>query len=121
MRTIRGLKIAAMIPLGFMVLVLLMFGIGETLGGDLSGLMHLVPVVFVGLVIWLCWKRPSWGGILLLVGVLLEVIMFWRMFTSADTSAMVAPLVIMILPLAFSGLLLLIAEWVGRIQHIAPK
>jgi hypothetical protein len=119
MQTIRGLKIAAMVPLGFMVLVLLMFGIGEVVGGDLSGIQHIVPVVFVGLVVWLCWRRPLWGGILLLLGASFFTLTFWRMFTSEDLSAMVAPLVIMILPLAFSGLLLLAAEGVGRIRHNA--
>jgi hypothetical protein len=77
--------------------------------------MHLVPVVFVGLVVWLCWKRPLWGGILLLAGALFEVISFWRMLTNADASAIISPLVIMIVPLAFSGLLLLLAAWIGRI------
>jgi hypothetical protein len=121
MNTIKGLKIAALLPLGFMSLVLLMFGIGESVGGDLSGLMHLVPVAFAGLVMWLCWKRPLWGGILLLVGAAFEALNFWRMFASADQSAVIAPLVIMILPLAFSGLLLLTAEWVGHIHHSTPQ
>jgi hypothetical protein len=121
MNTIKGLKIAAMVPLGFMVLVLLMFGIGESMGGDLSGLMHLVPVVFVGIVIWLCWKRPLWGGILLLAGAVFEAITFWKLFSEADATAIIAPLVIIILPLAFSGLLLLAAEWVGRLQRSAIK
>jgi len=77
MKTVRGLKIAAMIPLGFMALILLIFAVGESVGGDLSGLMHLLPVVLVGLVAWLCWKRPLWGGILLLAGAIFEAVFFW--------------------------------------------
>lgn len=117
MKTIQGLKIAAMVPLGFMVLVLLLFGIGETLGGDISGIQHFVPVIFVGLVAWLGWKRPLLGGILFLAGAVLEAGMFWRFFTRAEAGAIIAPLVIMVLPLAFSGLLLLLADWLTR-KHI---
>ena len=118
MKTIRGLKIAAMIPLGFMMLILLAFGIGESVGGDLSGLMHLVPLVFAGLVIWLCWKRPLWGGILLLAGALFEAFRFRGAFVSANQGSMIWPLIIMILPLALSGLLLLTAAWIGRNQPV---
>ena len=116
MKTIQALKFAAMVPLAFMVLILLAFGIGESLGGDLSGLMHLVPVVLVGLVVWMCWKRPLWGGILLLAGAIVQAAMFWRMFMRADASEIIAPLVIMILPLAFSGLLLLLTALLGRMH-----
>jgi hypothetical protein len=118
MKTIQALKISAMVPLGFMVLVLLLFGIGETLGGDLSGIQHFVPVIFVGLVVWLCWRRPLWGGILLLAGAVFEAAVFWRFFAEAEAGAIIAPLVIMVLPLAFSGLLLLLAHWLGR-EHSA--
>ncbi len=118
MKTIRGLKIAAMIPLGFMMSILLVFGIGESVGGDLSGLMHLVPLVFAGLVIWLCWKRPLWGGILLLAGAFIQALEFVGAFVGADPGSILAPLVIMILPMTLSGLLLLTAAWIGRNQPV---
>lgn len=121
MKTIKTLKTVAMLPLGFMVLVLLAFGIGESLNGDLSGLMHLVPVIFVGLVVLLCWKHPLWGGILLLAGAVFEAISFGRTLARADPSAVAAPLVIMILPLAFSGMLLVLADRVERWQRTSPK
>jgi hypothetical protein len=110
----RALKFVAMLPLGFMVLVLLTFGIGEAVGGDLSGLMHLVEVAVVGVIIWLAWKHPLWGGLLLMAGAILQAVNFGRFFSEADAAAVVAPLVIMILPLAFSGLLLVIAD---RLEH----
>jgi hypothetical protein len=114
MKTIKGLKIAAMVPLGFMVLSLLIFGIGESVGGDLSGLMHLVPVVFVGLVIWLCWKRPLWGGILLLAGAIFEAVSFGILLADVEPGEVASPVIILILPLTISGVLLLAAAWVGR-------
>ena len=121
MKTIKALKIAALVPLIFMTLMLLMFGIGESVGGDLSGLMHLVPVQFVVLVMWLCWKHQIWGGILLPAGAAFEAVSFGRMFLRAGPGAIAAPLIIMILPLAFSGLLLLTAEWVRHLGPTTPK
>lgn len=111
MNTTKALKIVAMLPLAFMVAILLLFGIGEAMGGDLSGLMHLVEVAIVGAVVWLAWKRPLWGGILLLIGAALQTFNFWHAFQNADASAVIAPLVIILLPLAFSGLLLLLVHW----------
>ncbi len=116
MKPVQGLKVVAMIPLGFMVAILILFAVGESVGGDLSGLMHLVPVAFVGLVIWLCWKRPLWGGLLLLLGAIVETFTFRRLMLQAEPGAIVTPLAIMILPLAFSGLLLLLVEWMERIH-----
>jgi len=117
MKTVQGLKIAALVPLAFMVLLLLSFGIGETLSGDWSGLMHFVPVIFAVLVAWVCWKRPLWGGVLLLIGVVFEVVFFWGTLVGRPPMWF-WPLIIMILPLAFSGLLLLTAEWVQHIKQV---
>ena len=100
MKTVQSLKVAAFVPLGFMVLVLLTFGIGETLSGDLSGLVHFVPVIFAVLVAWLCWKHPLWGGVLLLAGVVFEVIAFWGVLVGRPPMWFWT-LIIMILPLAF--------------------
>ncbi len=66
MNTAGILKILGLIPIGFVSLVLLFFGIGESSGGDFSGLMHIIQFVIAALAIWLCWKYPLWGGILLL-------------------------------------------------------
>lgn len=120
MKTVQGLKIAALLPLIFMSLVLITFGVGESLSGDLGGLMHFVPVILAGLVIWLCWKHPLWGGVLLLAGVVLEVIAFWGVLVDRPPAWLLA-LIIMIMPLAFSGLLLLMAEWVGRLKQNTPN
>lgn len=66
MNTAKILKILGLLPIGFLSLVILVFGIGESSGGDLGGLMHIVQFVILGLAMWLCWKYPLWGGILLL-------------------------------------------------------
>lgn len=114
MKTTKALRIVALLPLGFMVSILLLFGLGEALGGDLSGLMHLVEVVIAVAVAWVAWKRPRWGGVLMLLGAAFQTLRFWNMFQRADGAAMTAPLFITILPLAFSGLLLLLVDWMDR-------
>lgn len=114
MKTTKALRIVALLPLGFMVSILLLFGLGEALGGDLSGLMHLVEVVIAVAVAWVACKRPRWGGVLMLFGAAFQTLRFWNMFQRADGAAMTAPLFIIILPLAFSGLLLLLVDWMDR-------
>ncbi len=74
MSTAKILKIVALLPIGFMSLVFLFFGIGESSGGDLAGLMHIVQFVIVAFAMWLCWKYPLWGGILLLAWSLFRVL-----------------------------------------------
>ncbi len=61
---------AALIPLGLQVAVLLLFGIGEMASGDISGAGHLLPAAAAVLLGVLSWQRPLEGGIaLILVGV----------------------------------------------------
>src|SRR5574341_1891175 len=66
MKKVKGLKIAALIPLGWATAILLLFAFGETAGGDWSGLGHLIQAIPIVLLMWLGWKRPLWGGIFLL-------------------------------------------------------
>jgi len=61
MKNIKGLKIVALIPPGLAIAVLLMFMIGETAGGDVSGLGHLIQAIPIALLMWLGWKRPLLG------------------------------------------------------------
>lgn len=74
MNTAKILKILGLLPIGFLSLVVLVFGVGESSGGDLGGLMHIVQFVIAGLAMWLCWKYPFWGGILLLAFTLIRTL-----------------------------------------------
>jgi hypothetical protein len=74
MKTAQTLKIVGILPIGLIMLVSLVFGIGESLGGEVSGLMHLIPVVLIGLAIWLGWSYPLWAGILLLAMALFRIL-----------------------------------------------
>jgi hypothetical protein len=111
MSNIKGLKIAALIPLGGATAVLLLFALGETAGGDWSGLGHLIFAVPIGLLMWLGWKRPSWAGLLLLLLGLLAAIVF---SDALRGPGWLGPLLIIIGPLLLSALLLLGAAALER-------
>jgi hypothetical protein len=100
MKKVKGLKIVALIFPGLAVAILLMFTIGETVGGDWSGLGHLIQAIPIVLLMWLGWKRPLWGGIFLLV---LAGIASYAL-RGPDW---LGPFVIVIAPLFLSGILLL--------------
>jgi hypothetical protein len=114
MKTVQGLKIAAMLPLGFIALVYLVFGIGESLGGEPGGWMHLLELVLIGLAMWFCWKFPLWGGLLLLGLALAGTLLPLLSAGHAVSPVMSRVVFIRYLPMAVSGILLLVAEWVRR-------
>lgn len=106
MNKTKGIKIIALIFPGISLAILLLFTIGETMGGDWSGLGHLIQAVPIALLVWLGWKRPLWGGILLLVLSLIAAYSFANLFRGTDW---LAPLLIIIAPLFLSGILCLSA------------
>jgi hypothetical protein len=111
MKKVKGLKIVALIPPALATAVLLLFAFGETIGGDWSGLGHLIQVIPIVLLMWLGWKRPLWGGIfLLLLG-------FLGLHSFSDTlrgPEWLAPFLIIIAPLLLSGFLFLGAAGLER-------
>lgn len=106
MNKIKGLKIAALVFPGIPLVILLLFTIGETVGGDWSGLGHLIQAIPIALLMWLGWKRPLWGGTLLLVLSFLTAYSFANPFRGVDW---LAPLLIISAPLILSGILFLSA------------
>jgi len=111
MKNIKSLKIVALIPPGLATAILLLFAVGETVGGDWSGLGHLVLAVPIGILMWLGWKRPLWGGILLLLMGLLVSFLFSNVLRSPEW---LATFLIMVAPLLLSGLVLLGASGLER-------
>jgi len=106
MNKTKGLKIIALIFPGITLAILLLFTIGETVGGDWSGLGHLIQAIPIALLMWLGWKRPLWGGILLLVLSLIAAYFFTNPLRGMNW---LAPLLIIIAPLILSGILFLSA------------
>jgi hypothetical protein len=106
MNKTKGMKVAALIFPGIPLVILLLFSIGETVGGDWSGLGHLIQAIPIALLMWLGWKRPLWGGILLLVLSLIAAYSFANPLRETDW---LAPLLIIVTPLLLSGILFLSA------------
>jgi len=102
----KRLKIAAMIFPGIPLTVLLLFAIGETIGGDWTGLGHLIQAIPIVCLMWLGWKHPLWGGFFLLVLSLIAAYSFTNPLRGADW---LAPLLIIVAPLILSGILFLSA------------
>jgi hypothetical protein len=111
MNNVSGLKIIALIPPGLAAAVLLLFTLGETAGGDWSGLGHLIFALPIGVLMWLGWKRPLWGGILLLLLGSLAALFF---SDALRGPGWLAPFLIIVGPLSLSGLLLLGAAGLER-------
>jgi hypothetical protein len=111
MKNVKGLKIAALIFPGLTFAILLLFTIGETAGGDWSGLGHLIQAIPIALLMWLGWKRPLWGGMLLLV---LAFIAFQFFSDALRGPEWLAPFLIIVAPLLLSGFLFLGAAWIEK-------
>lgn len=115
MNTAKILKILGLLPIGFMSLVVLFFGIGESSGGDLGGLVHIVQFVLVALAMWLCWKYPLWGAILLLAFTLFRTLLLIPEFFLRPAGSIWSPSLFMVtfLP-ALPGALFLYAGLLER-------
>ena len=104
MKNVKGLKMVALVFSGAALAVLLLFAFGETIGGDWSGLGHLFQAIPIGLLMWLGWKRPLWGGIFLFLSSLLAS---HSLADALRGPAWLAPFLIIVAPLFLSGILLL--------------
>lgn len=62
----RRSRIAALVLLGFGVAFYLLFAVGETAGGDISGLQHFLPAAILAALVWVARRRPRAAGIVLL-------------------------------------------------------
>ncbi len=88
------------------------FGVGEMIGGDTSGVMHLVPSAIIVLLMLAARRRPFEGGIVLMViGTLVTIAAFGAHRGGWPQYIMVA--LITGVPLLAAGILLLVATASG--------
>ena len=70
----KQLKVGGLIPLLIPIAVLLLFTIAETVGGDISGLGHLIQAAPLVILAIFAWKKPELAGkILVVIAVLLAI------------------------------------------------
>jgi hypothetical protein len=110
----RWLRIAALVFLAVPVAIELLFGVGEMLGGDLSGAVHLLGVAVTALLAILVWMRPLEGGVLLCAGAgTLTIILLTAVVRAGG--AVVSPAIwIQAAPQVISGVLFFIAGLLGQ-------
>jgi hypothetical protein len=111
MKKTSRIKLMALIFPGLTIAILLLFALGETIGGDWSGLGHLFQAIPIGFLMWLGWKRPLWGGMFLLV---LSLLASYGLADALRGPGWPVRMLIMIAPLFLSGILLLSAAGLER-------
>jgi hypothetical protein len=101
MNNTKGIKIVALIFLAIALVIFLLFAIGETVSGDWSGLGHLIQAIPIALLMWLGWKSPLGGGILLLMLSLIAAYSFANPLRGTDW---LTALLMIVAPLILSGI-----------------
>jgi hypothetical protein len=104
----RRAKVAALVLLWLGVGFYLLFALGEVVGGDISGLQHLLPVATLAVLLWVAWRRPMPAGIALLalavpLGVAHVVLLMVRDLPLAFALVVVLPTVVTGLLLVRAG------------------
>jgi len=109
-RTLATLTVAPVL------LVLSLFTVGETLGGDLSGLSHLLQLIPLVLVIVLGWRYPRLSGVILVaVGLLLALgfaLLAWD--SGSEVGTILPAEVLLLTPPIAAGLMFLQAARADR-------
>jgi hypothetical protein len=104
------LKVLGVIPLLGMAGVLLLFAVGESAGGDTSGLVHAGPALAALGLIWLGWRFPATGG---WVSLALGVLAFLR-YGLLPGQPLGSAALIMAAPPVIGGLFFLASAWWER-------
>lgn len=119
MNTSKGLKIAVLALMALAGAFFMFMGVGEMLGGDLSGMIHLPPVALIALMMWFGWKKPLAGGItMVLLGVAIGVYFFSLIHA---TEIRMTGVLIMSLPFLLPGLIFMAASLLenrNQMRHI---
>lgn len=101
----RRSKIAGIVLLGLGLAFYLAFAIGETAGGEISGLQHLLPAGILALLLWIGWRHPRRAGTILLVLAVPFAVAYTAFLVVRDLPLTWA--LIVALPPVLAGLLLL--------------
>ncbi len=94
------------------VAVLVLFTVGETVGGDISGLQHLLQAVPLFVLIAVAWRWPRAGGAAVLVTAVLLAATYaleWRPREMTVQAVAITELVLFAPPIA-AGVLLVLAS-----------
>jgi cytochrome bd-type quinol oxidase subunit 1 len=102
-----GLKVAALLLLAVPAAVLAAFAIGETAGGDVSGLQHVPEAAALLVLLVAGWRYPrATGAILLVLGSVLFAVWFVFAVANLNPLAVVVTALILFAPPIVAGWLL---------------
>jgi hypothetical protein len=106
------LRWLALAPASFFTALWLLFGVGEVLGGDQSGLIHLAPaLLMIGLLV-VAWKWGRLGGIAMLATGL--VVIIYLLIAIENPASKLPGALLTGGPFLVSGLLFLLADLLKR-------
>ena len=93
------------IPIGF----LMTFLFGEVFSGDISGLSHLLQLAPLFALLFIAWKKPYFGG-LLLIGISLLLGILYVVDGASAPNVIFLVVLSLFLPPFISGVLLLLSS-----------
>lgn len=95
--------------IGVPIIFLLIFLVGETVGGDISGLGHLVQLLPILILLIIAWKFPFAGGILFTsIGLVLGIMYAISAEFPLETILIVEA--VLFLPLVITGISFILAS-----------
>lgn len=102
-------KIAGAVILLVPVVMFLIFTIGEVVGGDISGLQHLVEAGAIALVALFAWRWPALvGGFLVIIGASLSALYLYDRYGNATVLSILLTELVFFTPMMIAGVLLLL-------------
>jgi hypothetical protein len=116
-KKINLLKLIGLFFISLPILLLLAFTIGETAGGDISGLQHIVQAIPFILLAILAWKKSTIGGYTI-IGISLILALLYCMYPTLGFTKPVRLInaAILFCPLLLGGLLFVLST-----RNMKPK
>ena len=109
----RRMRLAALTLLGVPAGLLVLLGLGEMMGGNISGIQHVPEAALLLALLWLAWRYPWPAGTILVAGTALLFTLWLLMVTTRGHDQtplwawLLTGLVVFVPPLAAGVLLLL--------------
>ena len=102
-------KLIAIGLLGLGTALFLVFGLAELLGGDITGIQHLIPAAILAVLMYVGWRRPHAAGIALLVVAAALTAAGVSLFIARDLPLLSLAL-LFVLPSVVTGVLLVLDD-----------
>jgi hypothetical protein len=103
-------KIAGLVLLAIPTLFLAAMAVGEVfMGGDLSGLQHVLQLAPLVVVTWLAWRHPLWGGVALITLAVVFTALYFIFIHGFPVATVLLTVMILFVPPLLAGVLFVLA------------